>query len=488
MFSLPLDILLIFTLVSPILGWFMPKQYRAKILGVFTAVALLVTGYFLYDLYLGSAGSTVIYLPSNSMVWATLRIDALSIFMTTIFLGLGFAATIYSIAYVENKPETPFYYTLILALISGMMGIVFAGDLLVLFVFWELMSISSYALIALFKEEKTSIEASFKFLIMSAAGSATALFGISLLYGLTGTVNFEGLTSALTGAAPTAWIYLAALFIFLGFGVKTAVFPLHTWLPDAYQAAPAPISAILSGIVIGPGIFVIAKVFFTTFLSIQAMWAPALAVLSTITMLVGNITALMQTDIKRMLAYSSIGQVGYMLIGLAVGTQLGLTGTFLQFFNHALMKGCAFLCVGAIIYRLGSRELSDIQGVGRKMPLTAFALAISVAALVGLPPLAGFPGELALFTSAVQADMTWLGVVLLLNSVISAGFYLRIIYSLVQPVSSPKAEQIKEAPILMLIPILALAALIILFGVWPDPLINFAGDAANALLSLGGTA
>jgi formate hydrogenlyase subunit 3/multisubunit Na+/H+ antiporter MnhD subunit len=175
-----------------------------------------------------------------------------------------------------------------------------------------------------------------------------------------------------------------------------------------------------------------------------------------------------------------------MLIGFAAATQLGLTGTFLQFFNHALMKGCAFLCAGAIIYQLGSRDISGMQGVGRKMPLTAFAFAISVAALVGLPPLCGFPGELTLFTSAVQADLTWLGVALLLNSVISAGFYLRIVYILIQPVSSPAVEKIKESPLLMLLPILALTVMIILFGVWPDPLVNFAGDAANALTSLGG--
>ena len=333
-----------------------------------------------------------------------------------------------------------------------MFGIVFAGDLLVLFVFWELMSISSYALVSFFKEQGTSLEAGFKFLVMSAAGSATALFGISLLYGMTGTVNFEALTTALSGTASNAWIYIAAVFIFVGFGVKAAVFPLHTWLPDAYSAAPAPISAILAGIVIGPGIFAIAKVFFTAFISFQNVWGPAIAVLSVITMLVGNITALMQTDIKRMLAYSSIGQVGYMLIGLAVGSQLGLTGTFLQFFNHALMKGAAFLCAGAIIYRLGTRELGDMQGVGRKMPLTAVALAISVVALIGLPPLAGFPGELTLFSSAVEANMTWLGIALLLNSIISAGFYLKIIYTIIQPAASEKVEQTKEAPLLMLIP------------------------------------
>ncbi|MGD6806560.1 MAG: NADH-quinone oxidoreductase subunit N [Candidatus Bathyarchaeia archaeon] len=487
MFTLPFDLLLIFTVISPIIGWAVPKQYRAKALGVFTAAALAIVGFTLYGLYLDVASAGAIYLPSNTADFATLRVDILGIFMTTIFLGLGAAVAIYSAVYVENSGRTPFYYTLIMTLICGMVGIVFAGDLLMLFVFWELMSISSYALVAFYREEGASVEAGLKFLVMSAAGSATALFGISLIYGMAGTLNFEALTTAFSGAA-NVWLYIAALFVFLGFGVKAAVFPLHTWLPDAYTAAPAPVSAILAGIVIGPGIFALAKVFFTAFISIQNAWAPMLAVLSVVTMLVGNITALMQTDLKRMLAYSSIGQVGYMLIGLAVGTQMGLTGTFLQFFNHALMKGSAFLCAGAIIYRLGTRELSDMQGVGRKMPLTAFALAIAVAALVGLPPLAGFPGELALFTSAVQADMTWLGVSLILNSVISAGFYLRIVYVLIQPTSSSTAEKVKEAPLLMLLPILALTGLIVLFGVWPDLIFNFARDAANALISLGGAA
>lgn len=487
MFTLPFDLLLIFTIISPVLGWVTPKQYRTKIVGVFTSVALIVTGIALYSLYLDVTANSAVYLPSNNLFFASLRVDALSIFMTAIFLGLGFAATIYSIAYIENNGRSPFYYTLILTLISGMVGIVFAGDLLTLYVFWELMSISSYVLVAFFREEGTSIEASFKFLIMSAAGSATALFGISMLYGMTGTLNFETLTTVLNGTAANVWIYLAAVFIFVGFGVKTAVFPLHTWLPDAYSSAPAPISAILSGIVIGPGVFAIAKVFFTAFLSIQEMWGLAIAVLSVITMLVGNITALTQTDLKRMLAYSSIGQVGYMLIGLAVGTQLGLTGTFLQFFNHAIMKGSAFLCAGAIIYRLGSCELSDMQGVGRKMPLTAIAFAISIIALVGLPPLSGFSGELILFTSAVESNMVWLGIALIINSIISAGFYLRIIYTLIQPVSIPKVEKIKEAPLLMLIPIIVLAVMIVLFGVWPDPLVNFAGEAAKSLISLGGT-
>jgi proton-translocating NADH-quinone oxidoreductase chain N len=407
----------------------------------------------------------------------------LSIFMASIFLGLGFAATVYSIIYVEKSTGTPIYYTLILAMISGMVGIVFSGDLFTLIVFWELMSISSYALVSFFREEWASLEAGFKFLIMGATGSATALFGISLLYGMTGTLSFEGLATAFGSTAPNAWWHVAALFIFAGFGLKAAVVPLHTWVPDAHSAAPAPISALLSGIVLGSGIYAIGRTFFSAFISIQGQWVPIIAILSLTTMLVGNITALLQTDLKRMLAYSSIAQIGYMLVGIAVGTQTGLTGTFLQFFNHALMKGGAFLCAGAIIYRLGTRELPDMVGIGRKMPITAVAFSISIFALIGMPPFNGFISELTLLTSTFQANLVWLGIALILNSAISAVYYLGIIRVLIQAPVSEKVEKVKETPLLMLVPLCALAILIVAFGVFPDPLINFAQQAAGALFS-----
>ncbi len=482
MFSLPFDLLLIFTAISPVVGWVTPKLHRAKLAGAFAAIALAVTGFALYGLFLEVSANGPIYIPNNSLIAAHLKIDMLSIFMTSIFLGLGIAATIYSILYVEKSTRTPFYYTLILAMISGMVGIVFSGDLFSLFVFWELMSISSYALVAFFRERWTSIESGFKYLVMGAAGSATALFGLSLLYGMTGTLSFEGLSTAFSGVTPSAWLYIAAVFVFVGFGVKTAVVPLHTWLPDAYSSAPSPITAMLSGIVIGPGIYVIAKVFFSAFTIIQAQWLPIVAVLSVITMFVGNITALLQTDLKRMLAYSSISQVGYMLVGIAVGTQTGLTGTWLQFFNHALMKGAAFLCAGAIIYRLSARELPNMVGVGRKMPITAVAFSISLFALIGMPPFNGFISELTLFTSTFEANMAWLGIMLIVNSAISAAYYLRIIRVLMSTPTSESVQKVKETPWLMLVPIVALAILVVAFGIWPDPLVKFAQQAAGALL------
>jgi proton-translocating NADH-quinone oxidoreductase chain N len=485
MFTLPLDILLIFTAVSPVIGWATPKLYRSKIAGAFSAIALSVTGIALYSLYQDVSANGAIYVTGNSLIAGHLKVDMLSVFMASIFLVLGLAATIYSMEYVENSARSPIYYTLILTMISGMIGIVFSGDLFTLYVFWELMSVSTYVLVAFFREQWESVEASLKYLIMGAAGSAAALFGISIVYGLAGTLSFEGLAAAFT-ATTSPWLYVAAIFIFVGFGVKAAFVPLHTWLPDAHSSAPSTISALLSGIVIGTGVFVIARTLFSVFASIQQQWLPIIAVLSFITMFLGNITALLQTDLKRMLAYSSIAQVGYMLVGLAVGTQTGLTGTFLQFFNHALMKGLAFLCAGAIIYRLGTKELKDMIGVGRKMPITAIAFSISLFALIGMPPFNGFISELTLFTSTFQVNLAWLGVALIVNSVISAAYYLRVVRNIMQIPVSEKVEKVKEVPLLMLIPICVLAVSIIVFGIWPDPLVNFANQAAKALVCFGG--
>jgi formate hydrogenlyase subunit 3/multisubunit Na+/H+ antiporter MnhD subunit len=202
-------------------------------------------------------------------------------------------------------------------------------------------------------------------------------------------------------------------------------------------------------------------------------------------MTVGNVMALLQNDVKRLLAYSSIGHMGYMLVGLALATQLGLTGTLLHIFNHALMKGAAFLCAGAIIYRLETRNLNEMSGVGRKMPITAIFFAVSLFALMGMPPLNGFISELTLITATMQSNVGWLGVAIILNSILSSAYYLRVLRVLIQPNLSEASQKAKEAPVLMLIPIGVMTALIIFFGIYPGPVIKLAQQAASALLSGG---
>jgi proton-translocating NADH-quinone oxidoreductase chain N len=484
MFPLPLEILFLFVVTTPFVGWLLAKKKRQNLCGAYTAVGLVISSIALYGLFSQVLDGNVV--SDQQTPFAGFRIDMLSVFMATIFIGLGLLIAIYSIKYMESDSGTMLYFTLLIAMISGMVGVAFAGDLFTLYVFWELMSISSYVLVAFRKARWEPIEGGLKYLIMNAAGSATLLLGMSFLYGIAGTLNFQGLASALSAAGQNVWLSMSFLLILAGFGVKASIVPLHTWLPDAYSAAPTPISAMLSGAVTETGVYALARTFFSAFFAFQVQWSLVLAVLAVVTMTLGNITALLQKDIKRLLAYSSIAQVGYMLVGLAVGTQLGLVGTTLHILNHALMKGTAFLCVGAIIYRIGARQLEDIAGAGRKMPFTAIFFAISLFALIGMPPLNGFVSELTLFTSAVQANMTWLGIAIVLNSILSAAYYLQVIRVLVKPTSPEKFEKVKEAPIIMLLPICMMAILIILLGIYPGPVLDLARRAAQSLTSIGG--
>lgn len=481
LFNPTLDVLLLFTVTTPLVGGFASRMRKRSLSGIYAAIGLVFAGIALYSMYADFSSSSA----TNTVGWifsAILKTDMLSLFMATIFLIVGLAAVVYSVKYMENDSGKPLYYTLMLAMISGMVGVVFAGDLFTLYVFWELMSISSYVLVAFRRETWEPVEAGFKYLIMSAAGSATVLLGMSFLYGMAGTLNFQGLATAFSQSPSSVWFWVAFLFILVGFGVKTAIVPLHTWLPDAHSAAPTPVSAMLSGVVIETGVYALMRTFFTAYLSVQPQMFSILAFLSILTMTLGNLTALLQNDVKRLLAYSSIGHVGYMLVGLAVGTQLGLTGTLLHIFNHALMKGAAFLCAGAIIFRLETRDLKEFSGVGRKMPITTIFFAVSLFALIGMPPLNGFISELTLLTATIQANVGWLGFAIVLNSILSSAFYLRVLKALIQPTLSNSAQKAKEAPITMLIPIGVMVALIIFFGIYPEPIIRFAERAVAGLL------
>ncbi len=484
MFALPLDLLLLFTALSPLAGILAARMRRNAISGVYSAAALAAAAVSIYPVYQGASAGAVSSIVNVGAFTSYMRVDMLAVAMSAVFLMLGVAAAVYSISYMSKERGSPLYYSLLLSMISGMVGVVYSGDLFTLFVFWEMMCISSYVLVAFSRGSGDSVEAAFKYLVMSGAGSATILLGISLLYGMSGTLSFEGLALAFGRSEPSLWIYVASIVSLVGFGVKAAVVPLHTWLPDAHSAAPSPISALLSGVVIEVGIYALCRLCFTAFLPVQPQWLPIVMVLSVVTMVVGNVMPLLQGDVKRLLAYSSIGHMGYILAGLSIGTQLALTGTFLHIFNHALMKGAAFLCVGAIIYRIGSRQIGDMSGIARRMPITATALAISLFALIGMPPLNGFISELTIVTAAFQSDLVWLGIAVILNSVLSASYYLRVIRVMLQPTASEAVQGAKEAPWLMLLPICALVGMIVIFGLWPDPVMDLMQRSAAGLITL----
>jgi proton-translocating NADH-quinone oxidoreductase chain N len=483
MFTKPLTLLLILSITIPVLGWLLFKKKRQKILGIYTASGLLITIYFLCDLYLEvvQKGFILIVNPLFQTLGAQLKVDSLGIFLAFIYTFLGLITAIYSIKYMENDTRLTEYYTLLIGMIAGMVGIVFSGDFFTLFVFWELMSLTSYALVSFRKQKWESIEAGFKFLIMSSAGNALILLAMAFLYGFSGTLNFSTLALNLENVSPNGWLYLIITLIIVGFGIKTAIVPFHTWVPDAHSAAPSSISALLSGVMVQTGAYALLRVLLGVFGSIPLIWQPLLTIFAIFTMFGGNILALLQNDLKRLLAFSTIAHIGYILFGFATTSSNGLTASLLHIMNHAIMKGLLFLCSGAFIYQLKTRDINKLNGVWKIMPKTSIFFAIGTIALLGIPPLNGFWSKLMIVQAGIEADMFLFSTLMLVNIAFSFVYFLRIIQSffLKEPLSLPKKA--KEVPLSMLICLLTLAVLCIIIGVYPDPFIALASQAQAAL-------
>ncbi|WXG43366.1 MAG: proton-conducting transporter membrane subunit [Promethearchaeati archaeon SRVP18_Atabeyarchaeia-1] len=425
--------------------------------------------------------------PSGAMLEA----DLASLFMAALISGLGFVVTIYSIGYMKHDTGLPKYYSLLQLLVTGMTGVVFAGDLFTLFVFFEMMAICSYVLVAFRKSEWEPVEAGMKYLFMGALGSTTVLYAISFLYGITGTLNIGMIGTQLrSGLVTPGVVSIGTLLIVLligGFGVKAAIVPMHTWLIDAHPAAPSGISSMLSGVVIETALFALIRILFVDFPYATFDWRPLIGFIAIITMIVASISALMQTDLKRLLAYSSILNIGFILIGFAVVTSsnnLGPTASFFQILNHAIAKGLLFLCAGAFLHAAGTRDLGQLSGIGKKMPWTALAFGIGAFAIAGVPPLNGFYSKILLLWSAAQLGGL-IGYSLLIfglfSSAIAIYFYLRIVQTIAFGEPSRKLSDVKEAPRTMLFGMLVLAALCIIIGVYPTPFYNFVQQVASAL-------
>jgi formate hydrogenlyase subunit 3/multisubunit Na+/H+ antiporter MnhD subunit len=311
---------------------------------------------------------------------------------------------------------------------------------------------------------------------------------MSILYVLTGSLNFAYLSRTLS-TAPTPWSILALAMIILGLGVKAAVVPFHTWLPDAHPAAPSSISAMLSGVVIKTGIYGLIRMMLLIFAPDAYNWQIVMAVFAVLTMTVGNLMALLQSDLKRLLAFSSIGQIGYIIFGLSVASVYGLTGGLFHVMNHAISKALLFLCSGAFLLAVESRNLDDLAGIGRKMKITGFAFIVGSMALAGVPPLNGFQSEFMIILSGLQkgaADSSWymLSAIMVLNILFSVGYYLRIIQIIVLREPSSLASKAREAPAPMLFSMAILSLLCIVIGVYPGPFVGLANQAAQAAFNL----
>ena len=493
----PIFALLISAILVPFISLLGKVVRFEKLRDVFAVVGFMVSFYMLYNLYqeVEAAENHLLsyhlkgFGPPSGVVFI---VDWLGLFMAFLFCGLGLVAAIFSIRYMERDTGLDKYYTLLFMLVAGMIGVAFAGDFFNFFIFWETFCISSYVLVAFRIHKWEPIEAGFKYLVMSTFGSLLVLLAMSYLYGLTGTLNFAYIAKAIGNVPEPTILYILIGLIVVGFGIIAAMVPFHTWLPDAHPAAPAPISAMLSGVVIKTGIYGIIRVLVLVLHPAPIDWSVLIvvvAVFAVLTMTVGNVMALLQNDIKRLLAFSSVAQIGYIILAISVGLfggiigAYGLTAGLLHVMNHAIMKGLLFLCSGAIMYVARTRDLRELVGVGHKMPVTAVILTVGALAISGVPPFNGFISELAILLATLNAGMTIFAGIMLANILIGFAYYLRLLYILIWQSPKESLEGVSEAPFSMLLPMAILMILCIVIGVWPQPFISFAFKAAEAVMN-----
>ena len=353
-----------------------------------------------------------------------LVLDGVSAFMLVTITLISFMATLYSIQYMDRFTSKARFYSLFLLMVAGMIGVALTGDLFNLYVFLEIASIASYALVA-FGCEHEELEAAFKYLVLGSVGSSMVLFAIAIMYTLTGSLNMAQISIQLGQGFQPIHMFAIALFI-AGFGLKAALVPFHAWLPDAHPSAPAPISAMLSGVLIKTiGIYALARVMLNV-IGLTPLISNILLVLGTVSMVVGVLLCLGQDDIKRFLAYSSISQVGYIVVGIGLGTRLGIAAALFHLINHAVFKSLLFLNAGAIEYSTGTRDLNKMGALREKMPVTGATAMIGSMSIAGIPPFGGFWSKLFIIVACVHAERygyaAWAAAV----SVLTLAAYMRL--------------------------------------------------------------
>jgi NADH-quinone oxidoreductase subunit N len=417
--------------------------------------------------------------------------DMFGSFFAIAMLIVAIITTVGSFSYMRGKAHPAVYYSLILLASVGMVLIAYSTDLVMLLVAWELMSIPTYVLAGFMKKDPSSNEAALKYFLFGALSSAIIIYGISIAYGLTGSTNIAEVISGFSKLGPDMMpLALLAVGMFIaGFGFKMGLVPFHMWLPDAYEGAPPTIAALLAAGTKKAGFAAALRVIVMGTVALNMEWTFALGLVAVMTMTVGNLAAIMQKNLTRMLAYSSIGHAGYILIGLSIApfSQIGIQASLFHILNHAVMKGAAFIAAAGIITTLAVSHIDKIRGLGKRMPITSIGLVVSLLALAGVPPLNGFWSKLMLFGSAIDAGsvVSWapyLAVAGVLNSALSLAYYGWIIRKMYfeEEESDKRVKEPKSIIAVMIFSIIFMVGI----GVYPDPIIQFAKDAVPNLTTI----
>lgn len=422
-----------------------------------------------------------------------LRADGLSLLLATVVVGLSTLVVLFSASYLQGEQGESKYYAMLVAMTGVIAGLGCAADLFNLWLWFEAMAVTSYLLVAFYREQPASLEAGVKYLVQSALGSVLVLLGIALVFAYTGSLQLEEIRQATVGSS-TVLLAAGALFV-IGFGVKIAMVPMHTWLPDAHAQAPSGISAMLSGVVIEAGLIALLRAL-AALAGVTTTWGILLMGFGVLNMVVGNLMALRQQQVKRMLAFSSLTHVGYMLVGVGVAVYAqevaGASGGFFHLLSHGLMKGLAFLAAGALLYALhaaaGSHAplmISDLAGAARRYPLAALALSVALLGLGGLPPLVGFMSKWQIMVAGFATHNLWVELLIgfaALNSVLSLAYYTPVVNALYRQQPSVQVVAGERVPVLMQAPLALMLIAVIILGLWPALVQGMTGAAGSALL------
>jgi multicomponent Na+:H+ antiporter subunit D len=416
------------------------------------------------------------------------RVDALSAFvLVAVSLTASFVApySYRSIAAEVSRDRQYLMYAMYCLALAGLLGIAITGDAFNLFVFLEIASLASYVLVAL-GPRRQALVAAYQYMLMGTVGATFYVIGVGLLYLMTGTLNFVDMAERLRAVEDARPLLVALAFITVGIGLKLALFPLHQWLPNAYAFAPSMATAFLAATATKVSVYVLLRYYFTVFdplpLFARLPTREALLVLSIAAMVVASLVALFERDVKRLFAYSSVAQIGYITLGIGIDNQAGLTGSIAHLLNHGVTKGAIFLLLGGVALRAGTPALTlqHVAGLGRRMPLTAFALTIAGLSLIGIPGTAGFVTKWYLVLGALERGWWWVVAAILASSLVAVAYVWRVVEAAYLREAPPSARA--EAPPAMLAAGMAMTLLCVYFGLQTGFSVGGAADAATLLL------
>lgn len=462
-----------FPLIAAVVIYFLSRvsEKAGSYLAIGVSVVTFLMVFALYPAVIQQEVLSSSYKVFSLPLHINFRVDMLSFFLGLLMAFVWMIATIYSPGYMAREHAKGRYYSFLIMTLAASIGVVFAGDLLGLFLFFEMMAVLGYVLI-IHEENSEAMFAGSKYLFMTIGAGLMVFFGMIVVYQLAGRIDF------VPGGyfTETSSLSFAAFITFLlGFGVKAGMVPMHVWLPDAHPIAPSPVSALLSGVMIKVGAYGLIRIFYNVFgldFIGEVGWGTILSVIAGVTMLLGSAVALREDDLKRRLAYSSIAQIGYILLGISLLTERAVTGALYHIFSHAFMKGCLFLCAGSIISQTKVRKISQLGGVGLKMPFTMLAFTLAVLSMIGIPPFNGFISKWYLALGALEVGQPVYVVLLIVSSLLNAAYYFPIVIAAFfgREAHEPVKELGKgysEAPLSMVVSMAVLAVGCVAFALFP---------------------